>query len=58
MVVYRVTQGGDKIDDTFGCTTTGNASDIQVVVADTYNTAGGSRINVVDNSGEVIILSK
>ena len=44
-------QGGDEIDDVFGCTTTSNGT----IVADTYNVAGGDRSNVGDNSGMVSI---
>ena len=47
------TQGGDEIDDIFGCTTTGD--DGSVVVADTFNVAGGGRNNVGDNSTLVMI---
>ena len=46
-------QGGDEIDDIFGCTTTNNGS--QLIVADTYNVAGGERSNVGDNSGTVLV---
>ena len=49
-----VTQGGDEIDDIFGCTTTNNGT----IVADTYNIAGGDRSNVGDNSGVVSIVSE
>ena len=50
-------QGGDEIDDIFGCSTVdGNSLDLdeRIVFADTYNVAGGGRQNVGDNSGEVM----
>ena len=47
-------KGGDEIDDIFGCITTDNGS--QLMVADTYNIAGGSRSNIEDNSEIVIFL--
>jgi len=43
-------QGGDEIDDIFGCSTTNG---IFFDFADTYNVAGGDRQNVGDASGEV-----
>ena len=47
-------QGGDEIDDIFGCTTTDGGPPI---AADTFNIAGGDRSNVGDSSvGLVIIL--
>ena len=46
-------QGGDEIDDIFGCISIDNGS--QLMVADTYNVAGGDRNNVGDNSGTVFL---
>jgi len=46
-------QGGDEIDDIFGCISTDDGS--QLIVADTYNVAGGDRNNVGDNSGMVFL---
>ena len=46
-----VIQGGDEIDDIFGCTTSNNGGEL--TVADTYNVAGGERSNVGDSSGSV-----
>ena len=46
-----VMQGGDEIDDIFGCTTSNNGDEL--TVADTYNIAGGERSNVGDSSGSV-----
>ena len=54
LMMYIRMQGGDKIDDIFGCIT--NNSDSQLIVADTYNVAGGSRNNIGDNSETVIFL--
>ena len=48
-------QGGDEIDDIFGCSTVDNAfPGNNIDIADTYNVAGGDRQNVGDDSGEVI----
>lgn len=47
-------QGGDEIDDIFGCSTSDSgALEGLVDFADTYNVAGGERQNVGDNAGEV-----
>ena len=47
-------QGGDEIDDIFGCSTVdGQIIEQSFAVADTLNVAGGDRQNVGDNSGEV-----
>ena len=48
---HSTQQGGDAIDDVFGCTT--NGSNSEVIVTDTYNIAGGGRDNVGDFSGMV-----
>ena len=50
-----LTQGGDEIDDIFGCTTNNDGGEL--TVADTYNIAGGGRSNVGDNSGSVWLFS-
>ena len=50
-------QGGDEIDDIFGCSTVDSgAIEGRVVFADTYNVAGGDRQNVGDNAREVYLL--
>ena len=52
-------QGGDEIDDIFGCSTVdGNSLDLdqRIDFADTYNVAGGGRQNVGDSSGEVMYI--
>ena len=47
-------QGGDEIDDIFGCSTVdGQIQQRSVAFADTLNVAGGDRQNVGDSSGEV-----
>ena len=49
-----VPQGGDEIDDIFGCTTVDtDVISRRFAIADTYNVAGGDRQNVGDNTVDV-----
>ena len=52
MLNFDVVKGGDEIDDIFGCITNNGS---HLMVADTYNVAGGERSNVGDNSGTVFL---
>ena len=45
-------QGGDEIDDVFGCVTVNTNGIITVAAIDTYNIAGGERQNLGD--GETV----
>jgi len=48
-------QGGDEIDDVFGCVAMTRNNMVTVTAIDTYNAAGGGRQNHAD--GETVILT-
>ena len=48
-------QGGDEIDDVFGCVAKTRNNMVTVTAIDTFNAAGGGRQNLGD--GETVILS-
>jgi len=45
-IVFR--QGGDGIDDVFGCVIMNTNGEIKVVPLDTYNIRGGKKLNMGD----------